>query len=228
MLASATSLASPDAKAVVLSGWNFQQLASGTINTGQNLNPTISNNLGVSAGTLSGRHLLGTTAWSSPSGNGGGRALAANQWSLQTNILGLNPTGDYFQFQVSTTNYKNIVLKWDQQRAGGTIAGPSSFKLAYSLDNTTYTDFASYTVGTSWSSFTQTLSAVAGLNDQSSVYFRLIATPTIIAFGTSSIDNVSIEADPVPAPLPILGAGIAFTGVRNLRRKSRLIHAIGG
>ncbi|MEB3352382.1 MAG: hypothetical protein VKM01_08680 [Cyanobacteriota bacterium] len=211
--------------AVVLAGWNFDQLSSGTINIGSNLNPNISNNLGVSSGTLSGRHLLPATVWSSPAGNGGGRSLAATSWSLQTNFLGLNPTGDYFQLQVNTLLHKNIVLKWDQIRASGFVAGPSSFKLAYSNDNLTYTGFATYTVGTSWSSFSQTLSTITGLNNQPFVYFRLIGTPAIVSLGASRIDNVSIEADPVPTPLPIAGAAFAFSCVSHLRRKSHILRA---
>jgi hypothetical protein len=149
--------------------------------------------------------------------------------------------GDYYQFRVNTTGYSGITLSWDQASSN---TGPKDFKLAYSTNGTTFTDWASYSVlanaspNPTWSSssptalytFTQNLSSIAALNGQSNIYFRLIDTSTVSANGgavgtggTDRIDNFSVSGapvavTPVPAAVWLLGSGLVTLGGLARRR----------
>jgi hypothetical protein len=159
----------------------------------------------ATAGTsLTGFHALAATTWSSPSGNGSAHSLSANNWSV----------GDYFQVSVSTANYINVSLSWDQTRSS---TGPSLFRVDYSTDGTTFnTLLASYSViqagasgsnTSSWSvgsgvqsAFTTTLSNIAGADSRGTLLFRFVNLSTVATGGTNRIDNITVTGTLVPAP----------------------------
>src|SRR5262249_22324391 len=118
--------------AQVLTAWNFDQLGGGSIDT------TATNSVvfGASTGSgqASGNH-NSISMWSNPVGNGSPNSLRGNTWAV----------GDYFQFHSSTTGHNGIGVSWDQT---GTGNGPRDFKLQYSLDHTTWTDVATYSLRT--------------------------------------------------------------------------------
>jgi hypothetical protein len=123
------------------------------------------------SGNAGGVHASASTAWSTPAGNGSTDSFSSNNWAV----------GDYYQFSTSTASFTGISVSWDQTRSS---TGPSQFKLAYSTDGTTFTDFGSpYTISAiTWSSSTSVgtssfafdLSAITDLNNKATVYFRLI------------------------------------------------------
>jgi hypothetical protein len=190
--AALTSVAHGD---VVLTAWNYEAATiSGTAAT---FGP-IAASTGV--GSASGVHASASSVWSSPAGNGSSKAFSSDHWAIN----------DYYQFQTSTILYSGVTLSWDQTRSS---SGPASFNLQYSTDGSAFTTFSSYTVGTTaWSSgspvltssFSADLSSITALNNQPSVYFRLVATsaPTGTA-GTTRNDNFSIVAS-VPEPAVVL------------------------
>jgi hypothetical protein len=167
----------------------------------------------VGSGFAGGNHALAATDWTTPVGNGSLESFSASDWS----------TGDYFQFQVSTTGHSGITVSFDQTRS---MTGPTAFKLAYSTDNATYVDFYSYTVNQiTWSSatfnagshFTVDLTSVSALNNASNVYFRLISTTG--GGGTSRVDNFTVESVPEPTTLTLFGVGaIGLIGAATRRR----------
>ena len=230
----ATSVAGSLFGQVTLAKWTFEvntppDLANSTTITG------IAADIGT--GTASGIHASAATDWTTPVGNASSNSLSVNTWN----------SGDYFQFTTSTTGYENISVSWDQT---GSSTGPTAFKLAYSTNGTSFTDFASYSVvlstgtniifsdlttGSSWSATktatntTQSynLSAISSLNSITGVYFRLITTSSPAAGGTNRVDNFTITGTAVAAAVPepstyaaIIGA-VALVGAAVHRRRQR-------
>jgi predicted extracellular nuclease len=160
----------------------------------------------VGAGNAGGVHATAGTDWTTPVGNGSADSFSSNEWLV----------GDYYQFTVSTSNYTDILVSWDQASSG---TGPRDFKLAYSTDGTNFTDFGSpYTVLANaspnpvWNATTSSalystsrdLSAVTAVDNQANVYFRLIDISTVSASGgvvgtggTNRVDNFTVSGDPI-------------------------------
>jgi PEP-CTERM motif len=179
----------------------------------------------VGSGSASGIH-AGAATYTSPAGNGSSHSFSANTWAV----------GDSWQFEVSTLNFHNVGLSWDQTSSG---TGPRDFNLDYSLnDGATWTTVLSYSVlanggapNASWNAttsssaytFTPDLAGVA--DNQASVWFRLINTDTVSASGgtvgsggTDRIDNVTV-AVPEPTSLSLLG-GFGLLAWLARRRRS--------
>jgi hypothetical protein len=175
----------------------------------------------------------GATTYSSPAGNGSSHSFSSTNWL----------TGDYYQFSLSTLGFSNLSVSWDQTSSN---TGPKDFELEYSTNGTTFTDLASYSVlpnGTgnpSWNQstsnavygFSQNLSSVSALNNQSSVLFRLVDIGTdaanggsVASGGTDRVDNFTVggsAAAPVPLPAAVwlLSGGLLGLG-RFARRRAQ-------
>ncbi len=141
------------------------------------------------------KHQISST-WSNPSGNGSAKCVSSTNWSK----------GDYYQFKVSTSNFSDIKLSFDMRSSN---TGPSTFKLQYGLNDSTFRDFgpAITVANTSWSKTSYNaasnksfdLSSLVQLNDQPYVYFRIVDSNTVAvngslvaSGGTSSIDNFTV------------------------------------
>jgi hypothetical protein len=166
-----------------------------------------------------------SAVYSNPVGPGSAESFSANNWTVD----------GYWQFSTSTLGYDDIKVSFD---AMGSNTGPKDFKIAWSTDNSTYTDFGNYAlINASWSSqptfvnppaahFDFDFSSVAALENQPAVYFRLIDTGTVsinggtvATSGTSRVDNFTISGVPEPTSLALLGlASVACVGV--IRRRS--------
>jgi predicted extracellular nuclease len=168
----------------------------------------------VGAGNAGGVHASAATDWTTPVGNGSADSFSTANWAV----------GDYYQFTVSTLNYTGIQVSWDQTSSN---TGPRDFKLAYSTDGTSFTDFgspyivlANGTPNPAWNgttsssaySFSRDLSAITALDNQANVYFRLIDTSTtsanggtVATGGTNRVDNFTVSgtsmADAAPSVL---------------------------
>ncbi len=169
------------------------------------------------SGQLTAVHASASTVWSSPTGNGSSNSLSANNWA----------TGDYFQFQFSTLTFSNIGITWSQTRSS---TGLTNFSLRYSTDGTSFTSFTNYSVAqVTWSStvftnasvFNFNLSSVTALDNQASVYLRLVAEQTPAGTGTGRIDDVSITAVPEPTTYAMLAMAAAGLGGYVIRRRRR-------
>ena len=147
-------------------------------------------------------HASASTVWSNPAGNGSIKSISSNNWS----------EGDYYQFSFSTIGYGLLSITWDQT---GSATGPRDFKVQYSTNGSTFTD-ATGKNGTdtltndSWSSSgppksvstrTLDLSGVADVNNQSTVYIRLVDNSTVAVNGTTvattgtgRVDNFIVNA----------------------------------
>ena len=193
----------------VVAKWTFE----GVVTTNNGASPTFSSGSSVAdLGTqttgsqVTAVHASAGTTWSNVTGNASVKSLSANTWAV----------GDYFQFKVDLTGYYSIVLKYDQT---GSNTGPISFKLQYSLNGTSFTDFQTYNIPTNataawgWSATTLRsesvqlfdLSTITALNGQPAVYFRVVDNgtaaingTTVASGGTSRIDNFTVISEQCP------------------------------
>ena len=161
----------------------------------------------IGSGSASGFH-AGAAVYSSPSGNGSFHSFSSTLWAV----------GDYYQFEVNTLNHAGVTLSFDQTSSN---TGPGGYNLAYSTDGVNFNGFASYTVlanaspNITWNTttynnaytFNYDLSAIPALNNQSTVFFRLVDDSTVSASGgtvgtagTDRVDNFVVSAALVPEP----------------------------
>jgi endonuclease G len=164
----------------------------------------------IGSGVATGWHLgsSGSVVWSAPAGNGSPRSWSVNNWSV----------GDFFEFQVNTRGIGGIRLDWDQTSSS---TGPRDFVLQWSTNGTTFTTVNAFTVlanqvvsgvRTVWNfnvyepayHFSNDLSSVAAIENQSNVHFRLACNSTssagggtIGAGGTGRVDNFLVTRAPV-------------------------------
>ncbi len=187
----------------------------------------------VGSGSALGFHASPSVVYSNPVGNGSAESFSSNFWSI----------GDYYQFQVSTVGYSGINLSWDQASSN---TGPRDFKLSYSLDGSGFTDHDDYMVLANaspnpvWNSSTASstynisydLSSIFALNNQSTVYFRLVDISTFSAnggtvgtAGTNRIDNFTVTAVPEPETYAMFLAGLGLVGLlarHQTRKQARM------
>jgi hypothetical protein len=191
----------------VISRWNFEGIT--TSNTGTDAivssgSIVADSGMLTSGSAFSGHHSSSSTVWSNSSGNGSTKSVSSNYWAV----------GDYYQFLFSTVGYRQILITWDQI---GSNTGPKDFKIRYSTDGTTFADAAagSYSItNDGWSSSynavsrrTLDLSSITTLNNQATVYIRVVDNSTtsinggtVGTGGTGRIDNFIAQA--IPSVLP--------------------------
>ncbi|MEW6120412.1 MAG: PEP-CTERM sorting domain-containing protein [Pseudomonadota bacterium] len=219
ILLAASLFVSVNASADTLAQWTFETSV-----------PTTAGSFApeVGSGSALGYHANSSVVYSNPVGNGSGESFSSNFWSV----------GDYYQFQVSTIGYVDISLSWDQVSSS---TGPRDFKLSYSTDGSSFTEFASYSVRNNstpaWSSTTPTgldtytydLSTVNAIENQASVYFRLVDASTVstnggtvATTGTDRVDNFTVMAAPVPEAetYAMMLAGLGLVGFMARRRRA--------
>jgi hypothetical protein len=207
---------SASAQAQVIAEWGFSDFGANVTNA--TFGPlAATGGVNASGAVLNGVHASSSTVWSHPVGNGNADSLSANNWT----------SGDYFEFNLATTGFTDLAFSFDQTRSA---TGPANFSFRYSLDGSTFTTFSDYEVSViTWnattpnpaSTFSYDLSGVSSLNNQGSVYFRLVSLDTAAATGASRIDNVVITGVPEPstyAMLALAGAGLAGHMIRRRRR----------
>lgn len=211
------------ADGAMIAGWSITTAfptGTGNVPTGQTYSVGAADQGDQTAGSeLSAYHLLAAATYTSPSGNGSQYAFSSNNWS----------TGDYYEARVSTSNYSDISVSWDQARSS---TGPASFELIYSIDggSSWITALSTYTVlqsggggapGT-WSTLTynslySNSQALAGAEDNALLIIRFRSLVTGASTGSNRIDNVIISGSAVPAPGAV--ALLAVAGLVSRRRR---------
>ena len=154
------------------------------------------------SGIARGVHVASATDYSNPVGNGSADSFSSNTWAV----------GDFYEFQISTEGYEDISIAFDQTSSN---TGPRDFGIFYSTTgigafaNTgiTYTVLANDSPNPTWSSesphaefsFEFDLSGIAALDDQATMFLRLVdlsttsaSNGTVGTAGTSRVDNFSI------------------------------------
>ena len=210
------------ADGAMIAGWSITTAfptGTGNVPTGNTYSVGAADQGDQTGGSsLSSYHVLAAATYTSPSGNGSQYAFSSNNWSI----------GDYYEARVSTSNYSNISVSWDQARSS---TGPASFELIFSVDGgQSWINAATYTVlqsggggapGT-WSSTTYNAlysnsQALAGAENASELIIRFRSLVTSASSGSNRIDNVVISGDVVPAPGAV--ALLAVAGLASRRRR---------
>jgi MYXO-CTERM domain-containing protein len=211
------------ADGAMIAGWSITTAfptGAGNVPTGNTYSVGAADQGDQTAGSeLSSYHTLAAATYTSPAGNGSQYAFSSNNWSI----------GDYYEARVSTANFANISVSWDQARSS---TGPAAFELIFSVDGgSSWTNVAAYTVlqsggggapGT-WSSSTYNAlytnsQALAGAEGASQLIIRFRATGAASgSSGSNRIDNVIISGDAVPAPGAV--ALLAVAGLASRRRR---------
>lgn len=218
---------------IILASWTFE---TNTPPDATNVAVLPDFNASLGTGVGSAVHSSTATDWTTPTDNGSANSLSANTWNV----------GDYYQFQVSTTGYELLSLSWSQM---STSTGPGSFKLSYSTDGITFLDFGStYSLATAtWSTgsvnaaslFSRDISALTLLNNDASIYFRLVNASTVSvgggnvsSSGSNRLDNFTVtgfEIAPassaaLPEPSTWAGGALGLLGlclIREIRRRKQ-------
>ena len=123
-------------------------------------------------------------------------ANAANQ-SVSVTSFAAGST-NFFQFQLSGVgSYMDYMLFFQSQRSG---TGPVNLDVQYSTNGTTFTTFQTVNPGNGvFAAFNIDLSAIAAIENQPTVYFRLLGTGGTGAAGTLRLDNFQVQASGVSA-----------------------------
>ncbi|MBL8763826.1 MAG: hypothetical protein JNM07_06115 [Phycisphaerae bacterium] len=223
------------ANATLVAHWNFNDSTAnststqvGVLNsTGPNSgtgamtigggSPVITYNT-ISAGTANG--CVGTFGGTTTNAvgadpSGGALAITASVGANSNNPVTAN--GCFVTFQISMTNFIDLNVSFATR---GTGTGFRSAQLAYSTDNSSFTDFGSPWDGGSSGTFfviSRDLSAVNSLDNAANVYIRLTFNGATGGGGNNRVDNVQFNATLIPAPgaLALLGLG----GLVSARRR---------
>jgi len=210
------------ADGAMIAGWSITTAfptGTGNVPTGNTYSVGAADQGDQTAGSsLSSYHLLAAATYTSPAGNGSTYAFSSNNWSA----------GDYYEARVSTSNYANISVSWDQARSS---TGPSSFELIFSIDGgQSWINAATYTVlqsggggapgtwsSTAYNALYSSSQALAGAENASLLIVRFRSLVTATSSGSNRIDNVVISGDLVPAPGAV--ALLAVAGLVSRRRR---------
>lgn len=205
--------------------WNFDSIT--TSNTGGTVIISVGSGVAdagehTTGSLFTATHASTATTWSNPAGNGSLKSVSSNNWK----------PGDYYQFKVDKTNYKDVIVKWDQNSSS---TGPGSFRFQYSLNGTSFKDFSTYSIpsGISWSqssstqstAFTADLSALVAVDTAKIIYFRLrdssnssVTGDTVATGGSSRVDNFTVIASSstssCPSPKSLKATVVSSTVVR--------------
>ncbi len=180
-------------------------------------------------GTVSAFHSALTTNYTTPIGNGSANSFSASNWNI----------GDYFQFTISTIGFSNLFVTFATERSA---TGPATLQLSYSTDGGMNFSLAGSPFSVSSAAFstatyngafvsTYDLSAIAGLNNNADVVFRLAATAAGTSVGgTARVDDFLLSSGgpmtvPEPAVFVIVTAGGVMGAVLWRRRRAGIPRA---
>ena len=202
--------------ATVLAAWSFEGVTtSATPGTTPSVtvgSAAADSGAQTAGSAFTGSHASASTVWSTPTGNGSAKCISSQQWAVN----------DYYQFLFNTSGFTAISITWDER---GSNTGPRDFKVQYSTNGTTFIDAtgvnSTVTIANdTWSAATPNaastrtldLSGVAALNNQPTVYIRLVDNSAISVTGgavgtsgTDAVDNFIVSGTngaPTPTPAP--------------------------
>lgn len=116
--------------------------------------------------------------------------------------------GNWFQFEVPTTGYEDIILTYATR---GTGTGFNSHDVSYSVNGGGFVGLGAHAAQntSTWVLHTTDLSAVAAADNVASLVIRITLNGATGATGNNRFDNVQINGTQIPTPgsLALLGLG---------------------
>lgn len=136
-------------------------------------------------------------------------AFVANANNQSVSITGFAAaSSNYFQFQLGNlSGYRDFMLFFQAQRSG---TGPVNADIQYSTNGTTFTTFQTVNPGNgtfTGAAFNIDLSAIAAIENQANVYFRIVGYNGTGAGGTFRIDNFQVQAVLAPSAASVTIGG---------------------
>jgi hypothetical protein len=116
--------------------------------------------------------------------------------------------GNWFQFEVPTTGYEDIILTYATR---GTGTGFNSHAVSYSVDGGAFVSLGAHAAQNSatWVLHTTDLSAISAADNVASLVIRITLSGATGATGNNRFDNVQVNGTQIPTPgsLALLGLG---------------------
>ena len=201
------------AQADILAQWTFETSI-----------PTTSGPHTAEGGVFAGSSVASSNSggtFSNPAGNGSTESFSSNGWDA----------GEYYQFQTSSSGFESLTVSYGQATSS---TGPGDFDFFYSTNGTSFTQFGSTYDGPTLDFSTTTfrpenvlswdLSAISGLDNASTVFFRVAVNGTLAenggttaSTGTFRIDDFTVNATAIPEPASM--ALLGLSGLVLLRRR---------
>lgn len=147
----------------------------------------------ASSGSGSGLQGLSFTATGAVSGN----AWTADHWST-----GSVDSTKYFEFDVSTSGYSEIVLAFAVSRNG---TGPMTISVQYSTDGVNYSELQTYSVSDATLALTPVtadFSSIFALDNNPNAKFRIYGYSAGDVAGSMYVDDVTFTGCQPPRPSP--------------------------
>jgi len=207
-------------RADLIAYWNFNSLVAAP-----NTATVISANSGT--GTLYANGTEGSSSWVT--------ASTGNEWSAfggsTTNALNGDIAGNALAPVSSTANGKSLTLAFSMAglenlvvtfATRGTSTGFNSGLWSYSSDGSVFTSAglpSTATTNTSFALATADFSSIAALDNDPTVWIRYTLSGATATSGNNRIDNLQLNATPVPEPtygMAVVLAATAWFGVRRL------------
>lgn len=130
---------------------------------------------------------------------------------------GTENNGKWFQFEVSTVGYQDVILSYATR---GTGTGFNSHDVSYSVNGGPFVGLGAHAAQSSstWVVHTTDLSGFGDADNVASLVIRITLGGATNANGNNRFDNVQINATPVPTPgsIALLGLG-GFVAARRRR-----------
>ncbi len=133
-----------------------------------------------------------TSAFVSGSGSTDSNTNANGAWNTTTypaSTVSNKQAGA--QFKVSTLGYKNILISWDQRLS---TTASKYYRLQYSTNGTTFVDFnvISMTNTSAFQSFSNNLTGLAGVDNNSNFVYRVVSEWEKTAANTANANYVTV------------------------------------
>lgn len=146
-------------------------------------------------------------------GTPGSSRLNSDGWTVGGDLATAQTNNDYLEIQVNLSGYQDVSVTYGDGRSG---TGPNTSSFWYSAAGGSFVQFNTGVSLTSGSPRTLDLSAIAAIENQNDVRFRVYGWGATGGTGTYGFTSFSLTATPVPPPdttAPVAALQGALTNV---------------